>query len=102
MVNSSGLLELFAPLAGAFEPELVQPANPSVSVETAASFANRCQPLLRTFMAGFSFPQLPSVVPELSYRMPTPGDRLAERNGNCARRRENPTGWRRRACRHTR
>src|ERR1700722_9572156 len=104
MVKSSGLFDLFEGLAfgAAFDPELSQLASASKTVDTAATIASRCRRLLLRFMAGSSFPPLPSVARELSYKRPTPGDKLAERNGNCARRRENPRGWQPRACTHIR
>src|ERR1700687_3871303 len=104
MVNSSGLFELLASpeLAPAFDAEPWQPARAAKIADTAASVAPRRQRLLRNFMAGSSFPQLASVAREPSYKMPAPGDKTTGWTGNCARRRENPTGWRRPACKHTR
>src|SRR5580692_10736985 len=85
MVNSSGLFELFAPpeFAAALDPEPWQPASTSMITEKATGATNRCQ-RLRTLMVGFSFPPLPSVVPERSYKRPVLGDKLTERIGNCA------------------
>src|SRR5271168_4141036 len=103
MVNSSGLFELFAPpdLAAALDPDPWQPASTTMIAHRAASTGvNTCRRLSRMFMAGFSLPPLPSVVPERSYTTPAPGDTPTERIGNCARRRESPKGWRRHVYTH--
>ena len=53
-------------------------------------------------MAGSSSPPLVSIVPARSYRKPGPGDKPVAPHGSCVRRPENPAGWPRPPCRHTR
>src|ERR1700733_2979173 len=118
MVNSSALSELLGLFesAGAADLEPSQPANTKriASAPTSAGIHRRraCIFMLNlndfsltavhsrqfphgTFlMASSWFLPLPSTVRARSYMRPTPVDRPAARNDNCARNPNNPAGWR--------
>src|SRR5579864_1767030 len=100
MVNSSGLLEF--EFAATREPVSLQPANAQRIADPAVTIAQRPQKCLRPIMEGFSSPPLLSAARLLSYMMRGLGGKQAEPTGNCVRHRGNPTGSRRRVCRHTR
>src|SRR5258708_39408569 len=104
MVNSSALFAFAGVLAfvWAFGPEPSQPANDSVIADRAAAAARCRQWCIRTLMEDSLCPPLPSAVLRLSYKRLEPGDRKAEWNGNCARRRESPTDSPRPACKRIR
>src|SRR5579872_2574461 len=100
MLNSSGLEVLaLAELGEEFDPE--QPSANMIAARATVPKNRRGLKMLNV-MAGFSFQPLLSIVQEQSYMKPAPGDKLIEWNGNCARRRDSPKGWRRRVYKHIR
>src|SRR5579864_8517420 len=104
MVNNSASSELFAPRewAAALDFDPSHEESDIIIRTMLASTAVCVFRLLTMFMAGSSFRPLLSAAPEHSYKRTGPGDRPVEPTGSCARHRENPTSWRRHACRHTR